>query len=224
MEPSNRSWGLLRRRQCLVPTWRGCLALLLGLGLLAWVLLRSVYPFLALTDSKPGGVLVVEGWAPDNAMEAAAAEFNTHHYDWLFVTGGPLEQGHYLIEYKTAAQLGAATLVKLGVSTNVLRAVPTPSVRRDRTYAEAVSLKQWLAEHNIAPTRFNIMSPGPHARRSRLLFQKALGKEATVGVISVPVRTFDPERWWRSSPGFRVVSGELLAYLYVRVLFRPGST
>jgi len=45
-----------------------------------------------------------------------------------------------------------------------------------------------------------------------------------VCVIAVPVRTFDPEHWWRSSQGFRLVTGELLAYTYARLFFHPSSS
>ena len=88
-------------------------------------------------------MLVVEGWAPDYMLEAAIAEFKRNHYARLFVTGIPLEQGAPLSEYKNYAYLGAATLLKLGLSTNDVQAVPTPLTRRDRTYAMALSLKHW---------------------------------------------------------------------------------
>lgn len=222
MEQNTAMWGLLRRRQCLLPTWRGCLALLLVFGALAFAGAHTIYPFLAVNDPRPGGVLVVEGWAPDYALEFVVAEFNRNHYERLLVTGGPLEEGHFLIEYKTLAELGMATLVKLGLTTNDVQAVPAPLVRRDRTYASAVTLKRWLRERGLSPRRFTLMSMGPHARRSRLLFEKALGKGATVGVIAVPTRGFDPEHWWRSSAGFRLVTGELLAYAYTRLFFYPS--
>jgi len=217
-------WGLLRRRQCLVPTWRGWLALLLGMGILAFVAARTVHPFLALNASQPGGAMVVEGGMPDYALEEAVAEFNRTHYDKLFVTGGPLEHGNFLIEYKTAAELGAARLLKLGLTTNVVQAVPAPWVRQDRTYTAALALKHWLRDHGLSPARFNLISVGPHARRSRLLFEKALGKGVTVGVMAIPSRDYDAARWWRSSQGFRTVTSEAIAYAYARLFFRPGGT
>jgi uncharacterized SAM-binding protein YcdF (DUF218 family) len=164
--------------------------------------------------------LVVEGWGPDYALQAALEEFNRNHYEKIFVTGGPLEQGVPLSEYKTYAELGAATLLKLGMSTNAVQAVPSPLVRRDRTYTSALSLRNWLDEHGTAPASINLITVGPHARRSRLLFEKALGKGVRVGVTAVPVNDYDPRRWWRSSAGVRAVINEALAYGYARVLFR----
>lgn len=220
MEDNRTCLGLLRRRQCLVPTGRGWAAVILSCAALAVAGVLRIHPFLAANDPQPGGALVVEGWSPDYALEAAVAEFNRDHYEKLYVTGGPIEQGAPLSEYKTYAELAAATLLKLGLSTNAVQAVPAPFVPQDRTYTSAVYLRRWLHEHGVSPAKFNLLTLGPHARRSRLLFEKALGKRAIVGVIVVPVRDYEPRRWWRSSQGFRSVTGEALAYGYVRFIFR----
>ncbi|HYG33673.1 MAG TPA: ElyC/SanA/YdcF family protein, partial [Clostridia bacterium] len=203
MEENRKLWGLLRRRQMLVPTWRGCLVLLVLMGSLALWAVQSIHPFLTVTDPVPGGILVVEGWATDFAMEATVAEFRTNHYEKVFVTGGPIEWGAPLSEYGTYAEVGAATLVILGLHTNEVQAVPAPLVRQDRTYTAARALRNWLREHNIQCTQVHLITEGPHARRSRLLFQKALNSDCTVGVTAVPVRGYDPQRWWRSSGGVR---------------------
>ena len=221
MEPNRTDWGLLRRRQCLVPTLRGWLLLTLSLAALALLAAREIHPFLAVTESVPGGVLVVEGWVPDYMLEAAIAEFKQNHYDRLFVTGIPLEQGAPLSEYKNNAYIGAATLVKLGLSTNEVQAVPTGHTRRDRTYATALTLRHWLREHDMAATKVNLITGGPHARRSRLMFEKALGKGVTVGVIAIPENDYDERHWWQYSQGVRIIISEALAYIYARLLFYP---
>jgi len=221
MEQHKAFWGLLSRRPCLVPTLRGWVLLVASLAGLAIIGGRELGPFLTVNDPVPGGVLVIEGWAPDYALAAVAAEFNRHHYDKLFVTGIPLDRGGPLSEYKTYAELGVAVLLKLGLSTNDVQAVPAPQVAQDRTYAMARSLQSWLRAHGMAPAKVNLMTMGPHARRSRLLFEKALGKGVVVGVTAIPSRDFDPAHWWRSSQGVRDVIGEALAYAYARLLFHP---
>jgi hypothetical protein len=196
--------------------------LLLGVAL-ANLFVRGLHPFLAVNAPVRAGVLVVEGWAPDSAMEQVIAEFKQNRYQKLFVTGGPLEQGAPLSEYKTYAELGTATLLKLGLTTNEVEAVPSPPVRRDRTYASAVALRKWFADHGMSPNMINLMTGGPHARRSRLLFAKAFGKNVSVGVVAIPTSEYDPQHWWRSSQGFRVVTSEAIAYAYARVLFRANG-
>jgi len=175
---------------------------------------------LAVNAPVTGGVLVIEGWAPDYALEAAADQLRRDHYDKLFVTGGPLEWGSPLSEYKTTADVSAATLLKLGLSSNSVQAVPGPLVRRDRTYSSAVALKKWFEDHGTIPSKINLLTVGPHARRSRLMFEKAFGKRVMVGVTALPVRDYDPAHWYRSSQGFRVVTGEAMAYGYARLFFR----
>ena len=221
MEQNKVLWGFLRRRQCLAPTLRGWVLLVLSFGALAVFAALEVEPFLAVTDTVPGGVLVVEGWVPDYMLEVAIAEFKHTHYAKLFVTGIPLEQGAPLSEYKNYACLGAATLLKLGLSTNEVQAVPTPLTQRDRTYAMALSLKHWLREHGMAPTKVNLITSGPHARRSRLMFEKALGRDCPVGVLAVPAIDYDERHWWRSSQGVRIIISEVIIYTYARLLFYP---
>ena len=221
MESNHVVGGLLRRRQCLVPTLRGwcVLALVFGAAAIGGVL--GISPFLSVTDPVRGGVLVVEGWMPDYALEETVAEFRQHHYDKVYVTGIPLHQGAPLSEYKNLAYICAAMLVKSGLSTNEVQAVPTGVTRRDRTYAMALSLKTWWREHDIAPTKVNLITGGPHARRSRLIFQKALGKGVTVGVIAIPPDDYDERHWWHYSQGVRAIIGETIAYAYARLLFHP---
>ena len=163
--------------------------------------------------------MVVEGWMPDFALEAALGEFKRRHGQLLLVTGGPIEQGHMLVNYKNFAELGTARLEQLGLDRRMIRAIPALEVLRDRTYASAIALKNWL-EHAPMPIKaINLVSLGTHARRSRLLFEKALGPGIAVGVIAIPDRRYDPRAWFRSSLGVRTTLDALVAYLYVRLFF-----
>ena len=215
--------GLMQRRECLVPTWRGWLVFLGACLVLSGGLLRGIYPFLAVNDPRPGGVLVTEGWATEETMAVVLAEFRRGQYEAVFVTGGPIEKTSPLAEYKTYAEHGAMILTRVGCDPRAVHAIPAPPVVQDRTYASAVALKNWLREHGVAAEKVNVMSGGAHSRRTRLLFQKAFGDGVTVGIIASPDRDFDPRRWWASSAGFRSVTSEAIAYLYARFLFHPAD-
>jgi uncharacterized SAM-binding protein YcdF (DUF218 family) len=182
---------------------------------------RNLHRFLALNRPLPGGVIVVEGWLSDKALQIAAQEMSRSNYTRLYVTGGPLESGAHLSEYKNYAQLGAAVLLRFGINSNILVAVPSPWVAHDRTFTSAATLRTWFRERHENPARITVVTFGAHARRSRLLFQQAFGEKVEVGVIAVPPDDYDPRRWWASSQGVRLVISELLAYGYARVLFRP---
>ncbi len=215
--------GLFQRRQCVVPTLRGWLLMLLVAGALAVTVVRGIHPFLAVHDPKPGGVLVVEGWSSEESMRDVINEFKLNHYDAIYSIGGPIEDSSPLAQYKTFAEYGAVVLTGLGCDPKVVHAIPTPRVVKDRTYSSAVALKAWLKSKGIPATTVNVYSTGTHARRSRLLFQKAFGDEAQIGVVASENREFDPRRWWTSSVGFRNVTSEAIAYCYARCLFHPPA-
>ena len=219
--PHTVFWGLLRRRECLLPTWRGWTLMLIVSALLVIGVGGNLHAFLAITAPVPAEVMVVEGWAPDYAFREAAAEFKRGGYRKVYVTGGSLEQGSHLSEYQTYATLGAALLARMGLSGDVVQAVPAERVRQDRTHASAVALSVWMRQHNAVPASFNVVSFGAHARRSWVLFAKVFSGTTKVGVISVEDRDYDSKRWWRASQGVRVVLDELIAYGYARLLFSP---
>src|SRR4051812_8554940 len=90
---ANRSWKFFKQRQILLPTWRGTLLILIVILFAGFLLLHEAYTFLAPTHPVGSGILVVEGWAPDYALAAAASNFKQGNYQKLFVTGGPIENG-----------------------------------------------------------------------------------------------------------------------------------
>ena len=169
---SPQYWGLLRRRPCLLPTLRGWLLLLIPLVVLLVLGFRNADEFLAVNDPVPDGVLVVEGWSPDYTLEAAKTKAQENPNRVLYVVGGPLEHGAPLSEYKTYAEFGAAVLLRMGMSQDTVQAVPAPYVRRDRTYAAAIALRNWFRQRGNVPGAINLISMGAHARRSRLMFEK----------------------------------------------------
>jgi hypothetical protein len=69
----------------------------------------------------------------------------------------------------------------------------------------------------------DVHSLGPHARRSRWLYQRAFGDAVAVGVIAAVPRSYDPAAWWRSSDGARTVLSELAGWVWVRLIFDPGE-
>ncbi|HTS17253.1 MAG TPA: ElyC/SanA/YdcF family protein [Verrucomicrobiae bacterium] len=216
-------WSLWKRRECTIPTLWGCVVLLLvAVSLIAFGI-RVAHPFLTVNDPVPSNILVVEGWVPDCAAARVLSEFRQGHCNKILVTGGPITAGINLCGYTNWADFGAAALLRLGLGTNSVEAVPAERVVKDRTYASALALKAWLRRHRIGDTSFNLLTMADHSRRSRLLFCKAMGPAYRVGVISVEDNGYDPNRWWKSSEGVRTVVGEMIAYGYARFLFWPSE-
>ena len=216
--------GLLKRKETWTLTWRGwMIALLLTAAFLAIGLWR-VHPFLALNRPTKAEDLVVEGWIPEYALQKSVDEFQSHPYRRIFTSGGPVSAvGSPAADDDTYAYVAASRLRKLGLERSVVQMVPANATDRDRTYSSAVALRKWLNERGVSPHSINVVTLGVHARRTRLLYEKAFGDDVTVGVIAVEDREYNPRRWWRYSEGVREVISEGVAYLYARFLFHPAQ-
>lgn len=214
--------GLLQRKQRLVLTWRGWLLLIAVLASAALLFIRNVYGFLAVNDPRTGGILVIEGWSPDYVIEHAVELFRRGQHEKICITGGPVEEGNPLREYRTYAECGRAICLKLGVPAESVHAIPAVGVERDRSYASALALRRWLGEQGIRDAKINIAGNGTHSRRTRLVYEKALGPGVSIGISNAGERNFDPKRWWVSSAGVRSVVDELVAYAYARFFFHPS--
>ncbi len=209
---------LFKKKEINVPTILGWFLLCGIVVTLLLIFVINIYSFLAYHNPVKAEVLIVEGWVPDYALEKAVYEFNYGKYGLIITTGGPLLEGSYLSHYKTFAELTAASLKKLGVPKDKIIALPSAYVFKDRTYASALEVNKWLLKHPNLKT-INLFTMGVHARRSYLLFKKALSSKIKLGVIVVASKDYNPEKWWSSSSGVRTVISEQIAYIYIRYLW-----
>jgi len=215
--------GILIRQERWGLSWRGRMVVALAILLAGWVVALNLQPFLAVTYRVPAKILVVEGWTHYFGVDAAVNEFKAGQYERLLTTGGPEEgMGTSSAVYDTDAWQSAELLEKAGISTNDLQAVPSLFVGRDRTYNSAVVLRDWFHEHGLQPGSINVLTEDAHARRTWMLFQKALGPDVKVGIISAPNPDYDASHWWRSSAGVRAVLDEGIAYIYAKCFFWPA--
>ena len=167
---------------------------------------------------------MVEGWIHEYGVRAAVKEFRSNHYEHVFATGGPVVgSGGYINDFYTSASVGADLLKKCGLPDQRVQMVPSRVMDRDRTYGSAVALRNWFHDHNMTVSSIDVVTEDLHARRTRLLFQKALGDKVAVGVIAIPNPDYDAKRWWRYSAGLKEVVSEAAAYAYARLLFYPSE-
>ena len=198
--------------------------LFIAVPMVVVIMFLNAHAFLAPTQRVDADILVVEGWVHPYAIRASAEEFQNHSYHRIFTTGGPVVgNGGYINDYQTAASVGADLLKKADVPAELVQMVPSHVMGRDRTYSSALALRDWLRAHDVQVRSLNIVTEGAHARRTRLLFEKALGPNVTVGVIAVPSPDFDARRWWRYSEGVEEVVTEGVAYLYAKCFFLPSQ-
>ena len=220
---SQKLWGILIRKERWGLSWRGWL-LVTSAGLMAaYFAFLNVHPFLAVTHRVNTNILVVEGAVQRYAIRGGVEEFKNGPYERIFTTGGPGNgDGGYTNDYNTSASVGAEILKKRGVPGDFVQMVPSHVIDRDRTYSSAVALRDWFREHSTPVHSINVLTVDAHARRTCLLYQKAFGRNVTVGIIAVSNPDYDPTQWWHNSDGVREVIGESIAYIYARFFFYPS--
>jgi uncharacterized SAM-binding protein YcdF (DUF218 family) len=222
--PARAMWGVFDRKERWSLSGRGWLIVASALLLVGALVFKGVYPFLAITHRANANILVVEGWIHEYGIRAAVKEFRSNHYEHVFATGGPVVgSGGYINDFYTSASVGADLLKKCGLPDQRVQMVPSRVMDRDRTYGSAVALRNWFRDHNMAVSSIDVVTEDLHARRTRLLFQKALGDKVAVGVIAIPNPDYDAKRWWRYSAGLKEVVSEAAAYVYARLLFYPSE-
>lgn len=224
-EPRPFFWRLrslfLRRREAWCLTWRGWLSffgLAFAFGFLG---LHTIHPFLAVTARVKPQVLVIEGWIPDYALVEGWTEFRERGYTTVLTVGGPFRSGVKLEPDDNYGELAAYKLRKMFGAQIPVQAVKCPPTRRDRTFTSALAIKAWLADHGQTGRTVTVATLGPHARRSRLLFEIAFGESAQIGIVSLTNQEYDERRWWHYSEGVKEVVSEGVAYLYARLFFYP---
>ena len=209
--------ALLVRRERWTLTWPARLACALLLAIAVLVSARDLCRFLAVTDPVAGQFLVVEGWLPPYAYREAARLFRQGGYAKVFAAGTRDRLAVDADGAEAREFFGEGRLVQFGVPADVVVKAEGGQASQDRTFHAALSVKRWLDGEGIRAPSIDVVTLGAHARRSRLLYEKALGDGARIGVIAVEDRLFDAQHWWRSSEGVRTTIAEAVAYAYARL-------
>jgi hypothetical protein len=215
--------GLLVRRQRWSLSLPAKILLVLAVIGCIWMLKQHLQPFLAVSEPVPAEILVVEGWSPPYAMKEAAEKFRTGGYKRILVTRAIYDTYDQEALNPTSADYIVRLLVRNGAPKDRIDAVYSSSVRKDRTFHTALSVKRWLSQHGLSVKGLDVATMGCHARRSRLLYEKAFGDGVKIGIVPLEDVQYDPARWWVSSEGVREVLDETIAYGYARLLFRPSE-
>jgi hypothetical protein len=189
---------LAARREVWWPTPLGwlCLAMLFGGPPLLWWWQGENY--LSLTQRAPAEVLIVECWIGPEGVQAAGREFVQNHYQVLVATGG-LNGERWNEKRWSYVEMSTTALLPLHLSGDQLIQALAADTERQRTYEMAVAARRALAARGLRPKSVNVLTRGPHARRSRLIFARVFGADTRVGVISWAPVGYAQERWWHSS-------------------------
>ncbi len=143
-------------------------------------------------------------------------------YESVVVTGGPIESWQDLRIWRSYPERAAAYLRTHGLEGVPLATAVAPASAQDRSFLSAVVFREWAREKGLTLDAVDVFSAGVHARRSRLVYQMALGGGVQVGVLAARPKDYDPERWWRTSAGAKAVVGESLSLAWTKCCFWPA--
>jgi hypothetical protein len=202
-------------------TWPARLLIAVILAGTLILLSTNLYAFLAPEAEPHHGLMVVEGWIHDFALDEAVTIYRNGDYSMIVCTGVPIETGSYIQEYRSYPEMTAARLRKMGVDPSEIVVAVADYEKKDRTYLSAVALRQAFITYNIEDTDLHLITTGPHGRRSRMLFQKALGPDYSIGITCLEEASYNADDWYTSSEGVRSVLSELIAYTYAKLFFHP---
>ena len=201
-----RNLGLVVRRECWTLSLRGKFVVLVILAALAAGMAHEAYPFLALNDPIRAGVMIVEGWAAyPEVLPQVAAEYKRGYYDRLLI----LKDSH-----DAEMPDPADRLVRYGIARGAIESFIYLPVDRNRTYHAATVAHEWFIRNQPSGKSVDVVTIGPHARRTWTMYHAAFGKTAKIGVISLTDPLYDPKNWWHTSEGLRQVQDEALKYVY----------
>lgn len=204
----------VRRRVLWWPTWPTWFLMAALLVVVTRIAAPGLYDLMSPCDDGEADILAVEGWLPDHAVSEVIRLIERHEGPRVFTTGGPVERGGYLQEWRTYAEAARATLLATGAPTQRIIAVPAPDARTDRTFVSALALRRYLDELGVPSGRVSVITLSAHALRSRALFQRALGPRFVVRTRPYHSPWFGRNDWWTTSEGFRFVTGEAIAALH----------
>lgn len=212
---------LFRPRRVWMPTAAGWAVLLLMLTSPAVLWCFCAESFLSVTDRVAGSVLVVEAWTGAEGADAAAREFRSRpQYRYIVVAGG-LTGEPWTRRRWSYPELAAEELRRDGIPGPVIIQARRGDVRSQRTYQTALAARRSLEARGLFPNAINVLTQSVHARRSRLVYQRAFGMKVQVGVISWRPAGSQLGHWWSSSNRALDLIKESLAYPW-EALFHSG--
>lgn len=140
----------------------------------------------------------------------------------MILTGVPISQWTYSSPFSNMADASARSMKEMHFTDSIYTVHIPSTILRDRTYATAIALDLKWQSFGIQSDNFDLFTMGAHARRSALMFENVFDKRLK-GVIISTDPTFEAEKWYKSSRGFRIVVSELISWVYAKLFFSINS-
>lgn len=154
----------------------------------------------------------------------AKREFEIGGYIYLVVTGGPAGPS-WSAERVNLAEHGKAELRRLGFPEDRLLSAPCGDSESQRTYESALTAKRFLGAKGLHPQGINVLSRGPHSRRTQMVYSKVFGPSVNIGIVAWRPYASQHLAWWQSSERTKEFLNESIGFFYEWMIDagRPGG-
>jgi len=180
-------------------------AIFAGLYLFRGPILRTVGAWFVVNESlQPGDAIVVLG--DDNYLaERAARAAELFKERWA---PRVVASGRYLRPYATVTQLTQKDLADRGVPAAAI--VPFPN-HGSNTREEAYEVQKLARRERWS--RLLVVTSNYHTRRTRFIYRRVFDSSIDVRVVAARDSAFDPDRWWQSRGGLKILFNETVGLL-----------
>lgn len=211
---------LFRKREVLLPTWRGW-AVISALALSCAVLfLAYAEAFLAVTDDQGSDALVVECWIGARGIESAGELFLSKNYRYIVLVGG-IEETRWTKEFWNHTEYSKEVLQKAFpeiLDENIVLA-SNDFVLRNRTYRAALKAELEIRARELEIKSLSLFTKGAHARRSKLVYRRAFPDNIEIRSASwKPARLYEG-KWFSSSERTKDLLVEMIGYVYEKLFY-----
>ena len=213
MRPRSQKRPTIRSRKSLIIL---CILLVISIPAVIWLGLCGE-TFFSVTRRLPPDVLIVEGWIGSEGIRAAAEEFGRGAYRYVVTTGGKTWDRADR-DRSSYAEMAKQELIESGVPESRIIVSSTGEIERQRTFQMAATAWRSIQHAEVRPTAINVFTLGPHAMRSRLVYEKVFAPEVPVGVIAFIPSKYRIEPWWQSMSRAKCLLKEIIGYPSERLL------
>lgn len=183
---------------------------------------RHVHSFLAPHNPLGARLLIIEAWMAPDQLDQALVVVRNGGYNNVITVGSTAPTDLYRPEPIPYAELARDYLIQHGLPGRLVTAVPTPESAQDRSYLNAVMVRDWLQRSGHTVDAIDVFSSGVHSRRSRTLYRMAFGPQVHVGILAARPSGYDPDAWWVTSIGAKTVLSEVISWAWTALFFWPG--
>ena len=119
--------------------------------------------------------------------------------------------------FNSSADYSSYILKKSGFKDSII-SITACKTNISKTYSCALAFKEWYLNSSFKGKAVNIVSRGPHTRRTWMIYKKVLGRDTNVGVILVDSKEYNKNNWWKSGAGIKDTMDEMGSYIYTIIV------